>query len=275
MTLYLPFSSSNHENIMNQRLKTYQKQCFSYFRHLEHLDPELSARGRPLHRYKKIYKGKISLNPDDFLEAPLDHVYSVHEAVHDPPKAHITICTTPKSGTTNWRYMMHAIQSNKTIEETSEMSRWGGNGLYKLLYPWRNFIHSIPIYKRWGQESLKNWWKSTYAFPDEIESGQNEELQEVDLRNVMFDELNKSNIKKSVKIMTVRHPLARLQSCWRDKFSYWYTDDGKTIKHDQILWQMWSPLWRFINEFIETPRTNLTKGRGNHVSLEGFLKYVV
>ena len=164
---------------------------------------------------------------------------------------------------------MDAIQLNKTITETSERSRWGGNGLYNNLFSYQRLVGSLKHYANESATSLANFFKDKFSFPSEIS-----EITLESTKNLIFNELNKNNIQKSVKIIAVRHPLARLQSCWRDKMSYWYTDNGKTIKHDQILFQMWSPMWKYINENLETSRSNQTKGYGNIVSFEGFLKFI-
>ena len=166
---------------------------------------------------------------------------------------------------------MDAIQSNKTISETSEEgSRWGGSGLYSLLVPYKNLLIALKrvFRKSEGWEKSFELFNSRYSFPEKI--GENID----DAENMLLDELNKNSMAKSVKVIAVRHPLARLQSCWRDKMTYWYTDDGKKVKHDQILHQMWHRIWEFISENLETEASNSTKGVGNIVSFEGFLKFI-
>merc|ERR1712043_127908 len=51
-------------------------------------------------------------------------------------------------------------------------------------------------------------------------------------------------------------------------------DDGKTIKHDEILYGLWKNTWSVIDKNYETNKTRATKGPGNIVSFEAFLDYV-
>ena len=62
---------------------------------------------------------------------------------------------------------MDAIQSNKTISETSEGSRWGGSGLYSLLVPYKNLLIALKrVFKKTegctGVYSMK--WASDFGY---------------------------------------------------------------------------------------------------------------
>ena len=118
--------------------------------------------------------------------------------------------------------------------------------------------------------SPANYFQEVYSFPELAGISQSTDT----FLNILYDEINFINIQRSVKIAAVRHPLARLQSCWRDKFSYWGTDDEKTgVKHDKLLSWLWSGVWENAKTF-ETEKTLATKKPGNIVSFEAFLSYI-
>ena len=179
---------------------------------------------------------------------------------------------------------MHALQKNTTIAETSKMTRWGGSGLYKVLQNYNAILHNLEYYSpdsknnpenlKHKQYNVSSYFKKWYSFPEEA----GDDLQNLSVeaaQDILFDELNKHNIYDSVKIAAVRHPLARLQSCWRDKFSYWGTDSKeKGIKHDHILAALWNGTWIKIEKDFETEETRATKEPGNLVSFEAFLDYL-
>ena len=74
-------------------------------------------------------------------------------------------------------------------------------------------------------------------------------------------------------VIAARHPLARLQSCWRDKFSSWFTDDvGTKNRHDGMNELFAGNVMQ--SQKYETESSIATKVHGNKVSFEAFLRYI-
>lgn len=96
LTVVSPILAPNRGDIMAHRRKTYQQQCSKYWQEWEHGEYE----GVDKRKLRRFYDGKLTLDVNEFFKTPMDNVFSVMDKVHETPKAHVTICTTPKSGTT-------------------------------------------------------------------------------------------------------------------------------------------------------------------------------
>ena len=166
-------------------------------------------------------------------------------------KRKIQICSPAKTGTSNWHMMMIAIQKNQTIESLeASFSRWGTNRIYKWLLPYYTLI--------------SNALKST---------------SDLELKRTRLDIIRKSiarvpqKFSHISKIITVRHPLARLQSCHRDKFSLWKNGTEVGVDHNHHVEKKWQEYWSLASTH-ETSSSLASKQPLEKVSLQAFLEYI-
>ena len=193
LNLMIPVSHANHYKEMQNRREIFAKMCRKF------VETRPNYKNALLNLNSTIYFRHLNL-----WNVP---IYTVKERIHKPPRAHITISLPPKVGCTNWRYAMNAIQKNKTIEQTSQASRWGGSGLYKGLKPYQGFLEQkvkrmTPEIRHRIESGLDKQervsdFKEAYSFPLE-------NLDYSGMLDVIKDEFTSNSLSKSVKIQCVR-----------------------------------------------------------------------
>ena len=233
----------SHETVLKNRQNIYKRKCKEI-----RTSPNLTSDEQQMYRFYNSNStyAKLMYIPNKAFHV-LEHTYDLSANLPDdhPAKNNdIAICVSPKTGTTNWHRLFIAMFSHNPslkIDQVSQVYKLGET--FKILSKF-DVGNSSPSTRRMLAQKL--FGKEKNKIENENENSFN------------------------FNLINVRHPLARLQSAWHDKFTVWPNDpmhNSRIAKHFQDIY--WKNAIKYDKlEWIVDPKLQ-------KVSFNGFLNYIV
>ena len=234
-TLIDDFNKNTVHQIQINRLKRYRKVC------------NLLSKSTLYPNFNSIIPSLDMFNLFSFNDDLTHQLRPIPDNVHSrkDEKRKILMCAAPKSGTSNWITAGLAISWNKTIAATSSRLK-----KFKDIY---------GILPRYEYTIRKSKHRSHYVWPTENKT-------HFDLFQNLADHLFVKNL--TFKFINARHPLARLESCYRDKFTFWRTGD-----HDASIFWFKRKFHKICTKYEDKFSLSL-KSEDQGCSFVAFLRFV-
>ena len=177
-----------------------------------------------------------------------------------------------------WHLMMLAIQRNTTISKLESMySKWGTAKIYNDFLPFNKIIGSVLRSDESVREARMEIVQNA-LIDKEIFGNFSSEIPKNSETIKTSGTTKNSKSSETLKLLTVRHPLARLQSCHRDKFTIWENTTENYRVHNAHIrayrsGTRWTDYWKAVSKY-ETVGSLKTKSKFEMVSFQAFLKFL-
>ena len=184
-----------------------------------------------------------------------------------------------------------AIEKNTTLAELQKLKNWPSL-VYQHLSRLKYLTAPAKLYtelkdkgnRNFTQRDMKFIMRELFGadlqeFSDNYLAQDHPEYSARDLTQLANDLFLPSS-EKLVRFMNVRHPFARLYSCWGDKFNYWrseieYSGSSSFIeKHNHDVKAVYLEKYGPLIEKFETKTSKQVKGELSVCSFEAFAKCV-
>lgn len=154
---------------------------------------------------KRLYKSLIVLNENTNNNKPI-----------------IAACIPPKTGTSNWQILLNSIYKNVSIAESFKTKKLVGDAFYSNL-PRLFSINGEPSINSKNLRLIKSGKMDAIIdlFSEKLKVGRNSDK---------IDPINNKPIHpRPIAVMNARHPLARIISAWRSKFTIYSSGFNNSV----------------------------------------------